>query len=69
MVASHVVPITDNRSPITVTSNYSSSFLAAFLVAFLAGFSSASIEALRSASTLRSPSVVFSTFGRSSCGS
>ena len=51
------------------TRDYSSSFLAAFLVAFLAGAASASMEALRSASTERSPRVVFSTFGISTCGS
>ena len=52
------------------TENYSSVFLAAFLAgAFLAGFSSASIEALSSARAERSPRVVFSTFGISTCGS
>ena len=49
--------------------DYSSSFLAAFLVAFFAGFSSASIEAFSSARAERSPRVVFSTFGISTCGS
>ena len=51
-------------------SDYSASFLAAFLAAaFFAGFSSASIEAFSSARAERSPRVVFSTFGISTCGS
>ena len=49
--------------------DYSSSFLVAFLVAFFAGFSSAFIEAFSSARAERSPRVVFSTFGISTCGS